>query len=297
MRNCIAILLALCVLVVFTSCENNHKNTSLSSYLVTTTSSTVTTTTTVITDAPTTTIVTTRKQTSTTIPSSTTKNTATSTTTKTKCCQRYKEGSLVVLGGDWRERKPGIENRIALMADCTEKRPVVYKCPQCLEIALYEELEPKGHDFSGGEEILIRYPTVEQEGCYGIRCQGLRCGETKITKTLPKRTGDYSTIDSCFEVVITGLIPSGEWYEYKTEDLEFSIADKRTWGSVPTITYDAKSNSGTVSVLQKDGSFVTYSFTIDLEKIAQGMHYTGRIQENGVYSGYYWTLGSNGTAN
>lgn len=294
MQKILTALLVLCGLLVLTSCKNTLPNIPSSSPDATIARNTSTVTTTVQTDAPTTTVsATTKKQAAATISSSTTNIRTTTTTTKVKCCQRYEEGSLVVLGGNWREREPGVENRIELMAKCTEKRPVVYKCPQCLEIALYEELEPLGHDFSSGKETVGMYPTVGQEGYYQTPCQRELCYEWKRTRTIPKRTGDYSTIDSCFEVIID----SGECYKYKAEDLEFSIRDERTWGRVPTITYDAESNSGTVSFFQKDESFVTYSFTVNLEKLAQGKNYTGRIKEDGTYNESYWSLSVNGTAN
>lgn len=191
--------------------------------------------------------------------------------------------------GNWFDMKPGVENRAVVDLGCTEKRIVVYKCPQCLEPVFYEELEPIGHNFSG-EEVLLFYPSVNKAGSYGKKCQGVGCYETKLTTAIPKRAGDYSTIDSCFTVSIS---ESNNQECYKMEELEIIIRDYRTWGSVPTITYDKQANLVTIKFLRQDGTTAIHTIMIDsnhMDHINQGWWYSGDILENGQYDGYYLRL-------
>ncbi|MBR6532936.1 MAG: RNA polymerase sigma factor [Clostridia bacterium] len=201
------------------------------------------------------------------------------------------DGGLHFIGG-WADREPGVENRFELYAECTEKRHVVYKCPQCLEPVLYEELEALGHDFSGEETVLL-YPSVSKAGSYGKTCQRDLCNETMLTTTIPKRTGDYSTIDSCFTVGVSG-IDNQEYYQM--EDPDIYISDARTWGSVPTITYDTQKNIGTIEFLGQDGTVITHTITVDFDLISQGYGYYGKILENGQYETKYSRWAFNGTA-
>lgn len=193
----------------------------------------------------------------------------------------------------WYDRKPGIENKFELFTKCEEPREVIYKCPVCLEPVLVETLDPLGHDFSGEEEIVM-YPSVSKEGSWGIKCSGRAgyCGEILFTTSIPKRGGNYDSIDSCFTVKVSS---SDNHESYYIDYCNISISDFRTWGNVPTIEFDTKTYTGTISYVLQDGSLYKKNIYIDKTIMTEGVHYLGKILESGEYEDRYWTLASNGT--
>lgn len=205
--------------------------------------------------------------------------------------EKYFKGEGILLIPGFYDIQPGIENRVELSAECTEKRHVVYKCPQCFEPVLYEELEPKGHDFPG-EDTVIFYPSVEKEGSYGKRCQRSNCNGVLSTKPIAKRTGNYSTIDSCFTVGVSNF-DNGEYYTIENRSIH--ISDHRTWGNVPTIKYDLQTNKGTIEFIGKDNLPVQHYISIDMKLINQGYAYYGTILDNGLYECKYSRLVINGS--
>lgn len=189
------------------------------------------------------------------------------------------DGILVIY--DWHDRLPGVENRYTLTPNtCTEKRKVVYKCPVCSEPILYEEIEPLGHNFSGEEELLT-YPSGRSDGRYGYRCQNSNCSETKISRTIPKLTGDYSGIDSCFS--ISSCTENRDVYiiEYY-----ITIFDKRTSGSIPTIRYGVNTLQGEIEFINANGELVKHTIYLERDKLDDGWHYRGYIRDNSYYVDY-----------
>lgn len=204
-----------------------------------------------------------------------------STATKSQCSHPKFWGDGILVIYDWHDRLPGVENRYTLTPNtCTENRKVVYKCPVCSEPVLYEEIEPLGHNFSGEEELLT-YPSGKSDGSYGYRCQNNSCSETQISRTIPKLTGDYSGIDSCFSIL------SGTEKEdiYKIE-YYLTIFDERTGGSIPTIRYDVNALRGEIELINANGELVKYSIYLEQDKLDDGWHYRGFIRDNSYYVDY-----------
>ncbi len=218
--------------------------------------------------------------------------TTTSKKTTSKCAHPnyFEDDSGLHWIGGWSEVKPGVENRYELYAECNEPRDVIYKCLVCSEPVLYETLEPLGHDFSGKDEVLL-YPTVNSVGSYGKRCQRFSCQETMLTTPIPKRGGSYATIDSCLSVDISGY---DNRESYFIENPDVRISDARTWGNVPTITFDAASCTGTISFIKQDGTLFEVEITVDKDLLSQGWGYRGTISESGGYSSRYSRWGFDG---
>ena len=187
--------------------------------------------------------------------------------------------------GGWYDVKPGVEHRFALSALCEEEREVVYKCPTCSEPVLYELLEPLGHDFSGEEEVLI-YPSTKKGGSFGKICQREMCNEKLYTVTIPKRSGNYSGIASCFKVNIKSN--NQEWYSI--ESLDVHVIDKRTWGSVPTITFDTSSLEGKIVFANSDGSIQDCNFYVDKATLNDGYSFYCSITDDGTIDTRYGKL-------
>lgn len=209
------------------------------------------------------------------------KEDSTNQSTSSKCSHERFWGDGILVIYDWHDRLPGVENRYTLTPNtCTENRQVVYKCPICSEPVLYEEIEPIGHNFSEEEELL-KYPSGRSDGSYGYRCQNNNCSETQISRTIPKLTGDYSGIDSCFSIL------SGTEKEdiYKIE-YYLTIFDERTGGSIPTIRYDVNALRGEIELINANGELVKYSIYLEQDKLDDGWQYRGFIRDNSYYVDY-----------
>ena len=222
-----------------------------------------------------------------TVPSTTSSQVTSSTTQIISKCTHpdYWEGHTGLHWiGFWNEIEPGVEYRREIFAECEEPRKVVYKCPKCFEPILYETLSPRGHDFSGEEEV-IHYPTLHSEGSWGKTCQSITCNETTLTTAIPKRGGSYETIDSCFTI-------NGN--DYAIDNPDVIIMDRRTWGDVPTIVFNTESLAGTITYALQDGSSYESSIILDKDLLSEGWGYRGTILDSGIYKVEYSRWGFNG---
>ena len=207
---------------------------------------------------------------------------------KPKCTHEnyFDEGDIFFIGG-WYSNEPGIETKYEMPATCEQLIDVIYRCEVCLEGVLYEQKPPKGHDFSGEEEVLV-YPSIDKEGCYGKKCKNYGCNETLQTAPIPKRSGDYSTIDSCFTVSVSEF-DNCEYYILNSPYI--CIGDWRTWGSVPVIKYNIEENFGTIDFYSQQGVPVTFYFGVDMDLIEQGYRSHIRIQDDGHFKCWYSKFG------
>lgn len=167
-----------------------------------------------------------------------------------------------------------------------------------------------GKDHVFGDETILVYPTASREGCYGKRCEQTQYGNTggiqekckkvEVTKIIPKRAGDYSSIDSSFEVVFSDDDPCSNYgfgEAYKMIDIpQFSIVDERISGAVPTIVYDRNEGVIVVTAELRNGSLYTYNFDIAYitDCINDGYLVSGRISEDEIRLQVGWLTGSGG---
>ncbi len=170
------------------------------------------------------------------------------------------------IGGFW-SRYVGIENRAVFCDGCDEDRQVLYVCPVCGQTVVYEVLPPIGHEYAD-EVTLIRYPTALADGCYGRKCTRDygQCKGYLVTQVLLKRSGDYSKIDSRFKV----YYDADQSEIYRMDSPRITVYDKRTWGSVPSITYKAEENKIIITTVDKTNQPVTYVKEYDQYYVDEG---------------------------
>lgn len=228
-------------------------------------------------------VLSTASETNNSVSSSTsTKAESASQSTSPTCSHERFWGDGILIINDWHDRLPGVENRYTLTPNtCTENRQIVYKCPICSEPVLYEEIEPIGHNFSDEEELLT-YPSGRSDGSYGYRCQNWNCDETQISRTIPKLTGDYSGIDSCFSIS-----RGTENEDVYIIEHYITIFDERTGGSIPTIRYDVNTLRGEIEFINADGELVKHTIYLEQDKLDDGWHYRGYIRDNSYYVDYW----------
>ena len=155
-----------------------------------------------------------------------------------------------------------------------------------------------GKDHVFDNETILVYPTALREGYYGKRCiqtkygntGGIQevCAKVQITKKIPKRSGNYSSIDPAFKVKFSNDDPRyapgySEWYQM-IEGPDFYIVDSRTCGAVPTILYNKSESIITITVELKNGTIHTHNFDVTqiTEFLNQGYMVNGRITDDTV---------------
>ncbi len=231
-----------------------------------------------VTSETTATVTTTKKDTSTNTATTATK----SNTTTSKCTHPAAQTDPNRLYIKRYDQEAGIENRRIIFRGCEDEQWVVWQCEVCGAYPIvYEVLEAPGHDF--GEEEVIRYPNLNEDGYYGCRCQTIGCDEIKTTTAIPARSGSYSTIDSRFEI---GVYADGSehyhLYYPESETLTVLVRDERTYGKVPTITFDETTYCLTVIYETKNGGQEKFYNYIDKEIINKNYHYDVTLDDSGI---------------
>ncbi|MBQ8765977.1 MAG: hypothetical protein IJZ16_04165 [Clostridia bacterium] len=176
----------------------------------------------------------------------------------------------------------GVENRTTVEPDCVNEGYEIYRCPDCMEMAIYKTIEPLGHDFSDEEEF-VKYPSAIEDGAYGRRCKrekqnGNPCGEYVQTRVIPKRSGDYSSVDSCFSVDYY----SGNQEVYTMDEPWIRIDDERRWGAVPTIKYNSADKSVYIAYRNQNNELIEVTEKYNEEYASQGYYMLSiTLQDNG----------------